>query len=112
MRNIEKLQNYIHEFAPHGSGIDYDYTNIRYNSYKMISMECAYHLMDENGFYDSVIPFRVTIDRDLKVKVQFLGLNNHGWYKVRVKYPFLREDLINEYQYFVNDNADDIKQLL
>lgn len=88
------LEKFIREKAPHGSGIDYDYSNIKVgNGY--ISFENAYHCMDENGFYDGIIPFRVKVYDDLKVDISFLSLLPAGWYRVK-KYG-LREYLLDLY---------------
>ena len=96
------LNDLIEASAPHGSGIDFDYTNIKINSKGKISFENAFHLMSENGMYIGVLPFRVTINKDLQLKVQFIGLNSHGWYLVRYVYTWVREDLENLYQEWLN----------
>ena len=98
-----KLIDFIEETAPTGSGTDFDYTNIKINTKRKISFENAFHLMDsESGMYIAVIPFRVTINKDLQLKVQFLNLNPHGWYLVRYVYTWVREDLENLYQEWLN----------
>lgn len=95
-KNIEEL---IKNEAPHGSGIDYDYTNFKKYGRQKVTFENAFHVMDDNGYYDCIIPFKVTIDKFLDVKITFLGLNNHGWYMVKKTY--LREYLENTYANFV-----------
>ena len=94
-----KLVDFIEETAPHGSGIDFDYTNIKINTKGKISFENAYHLMDDNGMYIATIPFRITIDRFLKLKVQFIGLNYTGWNLVK-KYYWLKGDLKDIYNHW------------
>lgn len=95
------LEKFIKGNAPHGSGIDYDYSNIKVgNGY--ISFENAYHCMDENGFYDGIIPFRVKVYNDLRVDISFLSLSPAGRYRVN-KYG-LREYLTDLYSYWAEEN--------
>lgn len=96
------------ETCPSGSGIDFDYENIKINSKGKISFENAFHLMDENGFYDGIIPFRITIDKDLKLKVQFLDLNPHGWYLVRYKHYGIRDYLEEIYYNWLEQYKQEI----
>ena len=91
-----KLVDFIEETAPHGSGIDFDYTNIKINTKGKISFENAYHLMDDNGMYIATIPFRVTVDRLLNLKIQFIGLNYTGWNLMK-NYSWLKDDLYDIY---------------
>lgn len=83
-KNIEEL---IENEAPHGSGINYDYTNFKKYGKQKVTFENAYDLINEYGYYEGAIPFKVTIDKYLDVKITFLGLSNHGRYLVQ------REDL-------------------
>ena len=92
-----KLIDFIEETAPTGSGIDFDYTNIKINTKRKISFENAFHLMDsESGMYIAVIPFRVTVDRLLNLKIQFIGLNYTGWNIIK-NYYWLKDDLYDIY---------------
>lgn len=88
------LEKFIKEKAPHGSGIDYDYSNIKVGD-GYICFDNAFHCMNYEGFYDGIIPFRVKIYNDLRVDISFLSLSPAGWY--RVKKYFLREDLTKLY---------------
>lgn len=89
-----EIADFIKEEAPHGSGINYDYENVRI-SHNRLLFENAFDCMDENGFYDGAIPFRVSVGYDLIPNIHFVGLNGAGWYRV-YKYS-LREYL--EYVY-------------
>ena len=93
--NIEEL---IENEAPHGSGINYNYDNFHHNKERVTFCNC-YDLMDENGYYEAVIPFKVIIDKYLDVKILFRGLNNHGRYLVNK--AMLREYLEDTYANFV-----------
>ena len=97
METIKDIKRLVLETAPHGSGIDFDYRNCIRDPHGYISFENAYHLMDENGYYDDIIPFKIKIDKYGEVKVIFQSLSPNQWYKVRYKYDWLREYLIEEY---------------
>ena len=104
--NMETLEEVIKNTAPRGSGIDYDYNSIRVEHYSKdnqnkIIFENAYHCMDDNGYYDGVIPFRVVIGSDLVPIIHFVGLTSAGKYRVR-KYD-LRMYLEEIYYWYVND---------
>lgn len=109
LENMETLENIIEKTAPSGSGIDYDYENIRIEHYSRdndnkIIFENAYHCMNENGYYDGIIPFRVVIGSDLMPVIHFIGLNNAGKYRVN-KY-FLREYLEDVYLHWLDENDE------
>ena len=106
MENIETLEEVIKDTAPHGSGIDYDYNSIRVEHYSKdnqnkIIFENAYHCMDDNGYYDGIVPFRVVIGSDLAPIIHFVGLTGTGKYRVH-KYD-LRLYLEETYHWYVND---------
>lgn len=114
VENMETLEDVIKNNAPSGSGIDYDYENIRIEHYSRgnqnkVIFENAYHCMDENGFYDGIIPFRVVIGSDLIPVIRFIGLNNAGWYRVN-KY-YIREYLENVYTYWLDENGEMLEVL-
>lgn len=109
LENMENLENIIEKTAPHGSGIDYDYNSIRVEHYSRdnqnkVIFENAYHCMDENGFYDGIIPFRVVIGSDLTPVIRFVKLNNAGRYRV-TKY-YIREYLEDVYACWVDENEE------
>lgn len=79
MKKLETLLNTL----PHGSGIDYDWT-IEEKKGKIICHN-AWHYMNEQGFYDGILPFRIVITKD-DINLHFEGLNGDGWYRVRKGY--------------------------
>lgn len=93
--NIEEL---IENEAPHGSGINYNYDNFHHNKERVTFCNC-YDVMNENGYYEGAIPFKVIIDKYLDVKIIFRGLNNRGRYLVNK--TMLREYLEDTYADFV-----------
>lgn len=106
MENMEELEEVIKSTAPHGSGINYDYNSVRVEHYSKdnqnkIIFENAYHCMNEAGFYDGIIPFRVVIGADLSPVVHFVGLTSAGKYRVR-KYD-LRPYLEETYYWYINE---------
>ena len=92
------IEELVNNEAPHGSGINGEYENFHQNKERVTFCNC-YDLMDENGYYDCVIPFKVIIDKYFGVKIIFRGLNNHGRYMVN-KY-MLREYLEDVYGDFI-----------
>ena len=86
-----KLTEKLTQVLSGGSGFDYD-TTVRTNKAgTKVYVSAAYHCMDENGFYDGVIPFTVSIPiaNPRNFRLTFNYLNGAGWYRVR-KY-WLRE---------------------
>lgn len=99
MKIYNEIENLIVNEAPHGSGINYEYENFHQNKERVTF--CNYFdLMDENGFYIGVIPFKVIIDKYHDVKIIFRGLNHHGRYLTN-KY-MLRDYLEDVYSDFVH----------
>lgn len=84
--------------APHGSGINYDYENFHQNK-ERVTFCNSYDIMNECGYYEGAIPFKVIVDKYLSVKIIFRGLNRRGRYLVD-KY-MLREYLEDIYNNFV-----------
>ena len=75
--NIEELE----ERLPHGSGIDYKWT-FRENK-NFVYAENAYHYMNENGFYDGVLPFTIRFPKDdMKSFDLHFHVNGAGRYRV------------------------------
>ena len=93
--NIEELVN---NEAPHGSGINYNYENFHQNKERATFCN-SFDLMDENGFYEGAIPFKVIVDRYNGVKIIFRGLTRHGRYLASKH--MLREYLEDVYNDFV-----------
>lgn len=66
---------------PHGSGIDYDWT-LRENK-NFVYAENAYHYMNENGFYDGILPFTIRFPKDdMKNFSLHFHVNSAGRYRV------------------------------
>lgn len=84
------VESLVLQNLPHGSGIDYDW-EIEVKPDRIVC-DNAWHLMDEFGYYDCVLPFRVTIYPD-DVRVRFRDLNSYGHRKVRESglRPYLEE---------------------
>ena len=107
LENIDSLEEFIYNNAPHGSGIDYDYNSVRVEHYSKdnenkIIFENAYHCMNENGFYDGILPFRVIIGQNITPVIKFVGLNSSGWDRVK-KYD-VRHYLEDIYYEWANDS--------
>lgn len=92
------IEELVNNEAPHGSGINYDYDNFHQNK-ERVTFSNNFDLMDDNGFYIGVIPFKVIVDKYFDVKIIFRGLNNHGRY-IANKY-MLREYLEDVYANFI-----------
>ena len=97
MKIYTDIEELIVNEAPHGNGINYRYENFHQNK-ERITFCNGYDLMDENGFYEAEIPFKVIIDRLGGVKIIFRGLTRHGRYLI-TKYD-LREYLEDVYSDF------------
>lgn len=105
LENMETLENIIKETAPSGSGIN-DYKNIRIEHYSMnnenkLIMENAYYCINDAGFGDGTLPFRVVIGMDLDPRVHFIKLTPAERYRVW-KYD-LKNYLEEVYYEYVND---------
>ena len=98
MKIYTNIEDLINNEAPHGSGINYDYDNFHQNK-ERVTFNNNFDLMDEDGFYIGVIPFKVIVDKYFGVKIIFRGLNNHGRY-ITNKY-MLREYLEDVYGDFI-----------
>lgn len=114
LENIDSLGEFIYNNAPHGSGIDYDYNNIRVEHYSIdnenkVIFENAFHCMNENGFYDGILPFRVVIGQNIVPVIKFIGLNSSEWNRVR-KYD-VRSYLEDVYYEWAN-NSEYLLELL
>lgn len=99
MKIYVDIEELVNNEAPHGSGINYNYENFHQNG-ERVTFCNAFDLMDENGFYEAAIPFKVIVDRFNGVKIIFRGLNGHGRYLTN-KYA-LREYLEDVYSDFIH----------
>jgi hypothetical protein len=50
------------ELLPHGSGIDYKY-EFTFHKNGNITIKNAFHAMNENGYYDGIMPFIIHLYR-------------------------------------------------
>ena len=91
---------------PHGSGIDYDWSTKQ--SKTRLILRNAFHYMNEYGYYDGVLPFRVVVKKST-VAVHFEGLNGAGWY--RVKKGGLLEYLNDIFGYWFDVNKERIAKV-
>ena len=67
---------------PHGSGLDYTwhYDFNKSNQDKIVLL-MSFHAMDENGYYDAVIDFKVTITASLSNDINMVITGNFGKYQ-------------------------------
>lgn len=73
---IDKI---VKEEMPHGSGIDngihFDYENSKPNK---LVFNSSFHCMDENGYYDGWIDFRIVITPCLELEYHVKIVGNFG----------------------------------
>ena len=75
-RHERALRIIERENLPHGSGID---NGVRIEGVKnRISLYSGFHVMDENGFYDRWIDFRVIVTPDLQFGIDLNIIGNFG----------------------------------
>ncbi len=75
-RHEEALLEIKENHLPRGSGVDRD-VEIRGNKNK-ITLHSSFHKMDENGFYDRWIDFRVIVTPDLQFGFNLNIIRNFG----------------------------------
>ena len=72
----------IAETLPHGSGINMDWTVTMPKHGNNVRFHCAYHYMDEHGFYDGWIDFSIVLPvhclGDNTAMAREFELNFHG----------------------------------
>jgi hypothetical protein len=80
--HTEYLEKYLLEKLPHGSGLDYTwrYDYQKSNANKIV-LTMSYHAMNENGYYDRVIDFTLTITANLAHGFDTLITGNFGKYQ-------------------------------
>ena len=77
MKTLDELEKVL----PHGSGIDYNWELEERGKY--IYAENAFHYMNEEGFYDGVLPFTIKFYRDGVTKFDLhFHVNGVGRYRV------------------------------
>lgn len=77
----------------HGSGIDCDW--ILSSNGKKVYLENAYHVMDESGFYDGFMDFKITIYKGRITRINFVGLSSYH----RRKYAYYIMSYMNDLFY-------------
>ena len=106
--DLFETEERVFDTLPHGSGIDDTWQVKATNKYYVCN--CAYHVMDDNGFYVGWAPFTLRIpleDDPLKFKLSFSGRD--GSYLAR-KYD-LREYLEDLFAEWVLENMSKLVQL-
>jgi hypothetical protein len=92
--HTEYLEKYLLEKLPHGSGLDYkwyyDYDKSKTNKVVLFS---AFHAMNENGMYDKVIEFILTITPNLSHNYDLSITGNFGKYQDIKEYLY---DILTE----------------
>ena len=79
--HTDKLESLL-DNLPHGSGLDYtwkyDYNKSNRNR---IVLYMSFHAMDDNGYYDGIIDFTVTVKPDLLSIIDLSIIGNFGKYQ-------------------------------
>lgn len=84
LKHEEKIKEIIKNYFPHGSGLDYDY-KFDYDKSMLnrdvIYFSTSFHAMNDNGYYDSIIDFYVTIKPSLIFGFNIFISGNFGEYQ-------------------------------
>lgn len=103
---MKNICDFIIDTAPHGAGINEDYENIHVSHDKtgnLLLFENAYTIMNENGFYEGSVPFRVCIAND-DIRITFIGQTSGRMkYLIYEKYADVREYLEQVYMDWILD---------
>ena len=76
-----KTLNELEKVLPHGSGIDYDWELEERGKY--IYAKNAYHYMNEDGFYDGILPFTIRFPKNKMSNFELhFHVNSAGRYRV------------------------------
>ena len=77
----DRLQELLQEL-PHGSGLDYtwNYDFSKSNQDKMVLL-MNFHAMNQDGYYDGIIDFKVTITASLTNDINMVITGNFGKYQ-------------------------------
>ena len=95
LKHSESIESILKNNLPTGSGIDAGHTIEKYYNNKII-IHSSFHSIDENGFYDKWIDYKIIIKPDL---LHNLDLTITGKFKDK---QYIKEYLYNEYEYFLN----------
>ena len=101
------IDHIVRNYLPSGSGIDSGCTVNPKTSDKFI-IESSYHRMDEHGYYDGWIDFKVIVKASLTSNIDLTIIGNFG------KHQDLKEYLYELFDHALcqNVNQDEIKVLL
>lgn len=93
-KHTDYLENYLLQKLPHGSGLDYTWNYDYKKSHgQKIVLTMSYHAMDENGFYDRIIDFTLTITPSLTNDFNLSITGNFGKYQDIKDYLY---DILND----------------
>lgn len=103
-KHTETLNNLL-ENLPHGNGLDYTwhYDFTKSNENKII-LTMSYHAMDENGYYDRIIDFTVSVKPSLINDIRLSINGNFGKYQdiKNYLYEILSDSLCQNIDLFKN----------
>jgi hypothetical protein len=74
----------------HGSGIDSDW--ILSSNGKKVYLNNSYHVMNDDGYYDGYMDFKITIYKGRITRINFVGLSSYH----RYRYADLIMDYLND----------------
>ena len=80
-KHQQTLDELIAEHMPHGSGIDSGVVLTDKSSGEYLSFTSSYHCMDENGYYDGWVDFRVIVTPSLLFDFNMKIVGKFGKYK-------------------------------
>ena len=93
-KHLARLHEIAAAYLPHGSGIDGQTTvDIEKSGRSRIILYSEYHAMNEVGFYDGWIDFKVTVKPDLVTGLDVIVTGRFG------KYSDLKDGLASDYDY-------------
>ena len=94
MKTLDELKKAL----PSGSGIDYDWEIEERGKY--VYATNAYHYMNEDGFYDGVLPFTIRLPKD-DMRNFDLHFHVNGAGRYRVNKGGVREYLEDTIHYYL-----------
>lgn len=77
--HTDKIENYLKSEMPHGSGLDYTWKiDYKKSTGNKLVFHMSFHSMDENGYYDGIIDFTVTVTPSLTRDINLSITGNFG----------------------------------
>ena len=99
--HTEQLEDLL-DNLPHGSGLDYTWLyDYQHSNGNRVVLSMSFHAMDENGFYDGIIDFTVSITPSL---VNDFNLSITGKFGKRQDIKDYLYQIINEALYIELDS--------